>query len=87
MARVSLPLWFKDMTGGARHAEVPGATLEEVISNLDGMFPGIEARIRDGALVSRVLALTVDGRIASQGLATAVGKDSEVCILPVMGGG
>ncbi len=87
MPSVNIPLLLQDATGGARRATVSGATLAEVVSALDRLFPGIETRIRTGDKISPILAFTVDGGIASQGLATPVGPDSEVCILPVMGGG
>jgi molybdopterin converting factor small subunit len=87
MATVAIPLLLKDVTGGARRAEVPGETLAEIVRALDRIHPGIEARIHDGGKLNPNLALTVDGAIASQGLATPVGPESEVCILPTLGGG
>jgi len=87
MATVSIPLLLKDVTGGIRRAEVQGSTVAEVIAALDALFPGIEARIRDGQRIRPIFAFTVDGRIASQGLSTPVGPQSMVDILPVMGGG
>jgi molybdopterin synthase sulfur carrier subunit len=87
MATVSIPLLLKDVTGGARRAEVEGSTLEEVITALDKIHPGIEARVRDGDKLSPTVAFTVDGKIAARGLATPVRPDSEVCMLPSFGGG
>lgn len=87
MAKVSIPLLLKDVTGGIRRAEVQGTTLAEVIAALEGLFPGIEARIRDGQRIRPIFAFTVDGRFASQGLSTPVAPDSSIDILPVMGGG
>lgn len=87
MATVSIPLLLCDFTGGAREAEVDGATLGEVVSALDARFPGIEARIHDRGKMSPTLAFTVDGQIALRGLATPVGLQSRVHILPSMGGG
>jgi len=88
MATVSIPLLLRDVTGGARRADVAGSTLSEIIAALDAIHPGIEAKIRDGdKLISPTLAVTVDGKIASQGLATPIRPDSEVCLLPSFGGG
>jgi molybdopterin converting factor small subunit len=87
MAIVTIPLSLKDLSGGARRAEVPGTSLAEVLRGLDRLYPGIEARIhRSGKLDPNVL-LAVDGAIAAGGLSTAVGPDSEVSILPRLGGG
>ena len=87
MATVTIPLMFKDVTGGARRAEVPGSNLAEVIRALDRVHPGIQGQITGGGKLLSHVALTVDGAIAAQGLDTPVGPQSEVCILPSMGGG
>lgn len=87
MATVSIPLLLTGFTGGARTAEVPGATLGEIVAGLEARFPGIEARIHESGRMSPTLAFTIDGRIALRGLDTPVGPHSEVCILPSMGGG
>ena len=87
MATVSIPLLLKDLTAGARQAEVTGQTLAEVIAALDAIHPGIQSRIHDGQKISPNLALVVDGKIATRGLATPVGPQSQVSILPTFGGG
>lgn len=87
MASVSIPLLLEDLTGGARRAEVAGGTLAEIIAALDAIHPGIQSRIHDGQKLSPTLALVVDGKIATAGLATPVGPRSEVNILPAFGGG
>lgn len=87
MPSVSIPLLLKDVTGGVRRAQVEGATLAEVIAALDARFPGLESRVRHGDRLSPNVAVTVDGKIAAKGLLTPVGPDSEVCLLPSMGGG
>jgi len=87
MPTVSIPVLLKDLTDGARHVEVEGTTLAEIVAALEAIYPGIEARIRQGDSISPNLAFTVDGKIAAGGLATPVGPDSEVSILPAFGGG
>ncbi|MBN2474973.1 MAG: MoaD/ThiS family protein [Pirellulales bacterium] len=87
MASVSIPLLFRDLTGGARQAEVSGGTLADVIAALETIHPGIEGRIRKGHEISSSVTLTVDGRIAARGLATPVAADSQISILPAFGGG
>ncbi len=87
MATVTIPLLLAEVTGGARRAEVEGRTLAEAIAALDRIHPGIEARVRDGDRIVPMLAFTVDGKIAAEGLATPVGPESDVCMLPSFGGG
>ena len=87
MARVSIPLLLKDLTDGAREVEVAGDTLAEIVNTLDALYPGIAAKIHTDGKISPNVALTVDGKIATQGPATPVRPDAKVSILPVFGGG
>jgi len=87
MATVSIPLLFKDVTGDARRAEVDGSTVAEIIAALDEVHPGIEARIRHGDRLAPIVIVTVDGKIAAEGLLTPVRPDSKICLLPSFGGG
>jgi len=87
MAEVFIPLLLRDVTGGARRAQVDGTTLAEVIVALDTLYPGIEARICNGGKIGPNVALTVDGKIAARALATPVDPDSQVNVLPAFGGG
>ena len=87
MATVSIPLLLGNLTGGIRKAEVEGTTLGEVIAALDRLYPGMEANVQNGGKISPHVAFTVDGKIAVRGLSTPVGPQSEVAILPSMGGG
>jgi len=87
MATVTIPLLLKDVTGGARRAEVPGATVAEVLRALEGVFPGIEGRVCNRGQLDPNLLVAVDGVLATEGLATPVRPQSEVSILPTFGGG
>jgi len=87
MATVTIPLLFKDLTGGVRRAEVEGATVAEIVASLESRFPGMEARIRQGNGLSPNVVITVDGQLAARGLHTPVGPKSQINLLPAMGGG
>ncbi len=87
MVHVSIPLLLKDVTGGAREANVTGSTLAEVLAALDAIHPGLAERIHDGQKIHPTVALVVDGTIAARGLDTPVGPQSQVNILPAFGGG
>ena len=45
--RVSIPSQLQSYGGGATHGEAAGATIDEVLRDLDGRFPGIRFRIVD----------------------------------------
>jgi len=87
MANVTIPLLFKDLTGGIREARIEGATVGEIVTALDRRFPGLAARIVEDGRPAVNVAIVVDGRIAGDGLATSVKPDSRVSILPAFGGG
>ena len=87
MATVRIPLLLKEVTGGARQAEVVGDTISEIIDALDAVHPGIKSRLRDGDGLTTSITFAVDGRLAAQGLSTPVAPDSEVSLLPTFGGG
>jgi molybdopterin synthase sulfur carrier subunit len=87
MATVVIPLLLKDFTDGSRSAQVSGSTVSEIVAALDGLHPGIAGRIIENGQLSPTVAVTVDGRIAAAGIETAVGPDSEVRLLPSLGGG
>jgi molybdopterin converting factor small subunit len=87
MATVRIPLLLKKFTGETREADVPGSTLLEIVTALDRRFPGIGDRLRENGQLSPTVTVTVDGKIATQGLSTPVATDSEICLLPSLGGG
>ncbi len=87
MATVVIPLLLKDFTDGRRSAEVSGSTLSDIVAALNELYPGIGGRIVENGQISPTVAITVDGKIAAGGLDTPVGPDSEVRLLPSLGGG
>ena len=87
MATIAIPILFEELTGGARRAEVPGTTLAEIADALEAAYPGIEKWLRKDDELSPLVAVTVDGKIASGGFATPVQPQSEIRIMPLLGGG
>ena len=76
--------------GGEPSLVVEGATLREVINNLEEHIPGIREELIDSELEDRVIrtiSAIIDGEAADMGLRTTVGKDSEVHFLPAIAGG
>jgi molybdopterin synthase sulfur carrier subunit len=87
MARVWIPSLLRDVTGGAEAVTVPGASVGQVIDELDRLHPGARARLCDGGALRSGLAVVVDNEVARLGLLQPVGPDSEVHFLPAIGGG
>lgn len=86
MARVTMPLLLQEFTGGRRYATVPGETLAEVLHELDKTYPGLEAWLLSGGKLAPIIKVTIDGKLAI-GLDSPVRPESEICLLPSMGGG
>jgi sulfur-carrier protein len=88
MAVVWIPALLQSLTGGDRTATIPGATLREVISNLDTRYPGMKDRLLDddGHLRPEIAA-AIDGETEHWGLLEPVREDAEVHFIPAIGGG
>ena len=89
MARVFIPAQLRELTQGERIVTVAGSTLNEVLTNLDALHPGLKSRLLDdeGAALNPYIEIGVDDEIATLGLLTPVKPESEVHILPNVSGG
>ncbi len=87
MARVFIPAQWRDLSDSVAEVELPAANMHELVTALDGRFPGIMGRLCvDGELAAGI-AVSIDGAIASRGLRSPVAPDSEIHFLPAIGGG
>jgi len=78
---------LREVTGGRSVVEASGATVREVIEDLERQWPGIRERlIEDGRLRSN-LSVAVDGEISPLGLREAVAASSEVHFVAAIKGG
>ena len=68
-------------TGGASEFEIEAATVRDLIDALDVRFPGL------GDFVDRRMAFAIDGEIHQNAWFSPIGADSEVYLIPKIGGG
>jgi molybdopterin synthase sulfur carrier subunit len=90
MAIVRIPTPLRKYTQGKEEVSVDGATVEQVLADLEKQAPGIRERICDeSGKVRRFVNIFVgDEDIRFQeNLATAVGAKDEVSIVPAIAGG
>ena len=66
---------------------VEGATVREVVDNLEKTWPGIRARLLEGDRLRSNLRVAVDGRIGPLGLLDRVSPSSEVHFVAAVSGG
>ncbi|MEX2431610.1 MAG: MoaD/ThiS family protein, partial [Dehalococcoidia bacterium] len=87
---VFIPTLLRKFADGAGTADVPGATLREVVDNLEAQHPGLKAHLVDpddpeGLMPG--LAAVIDGEATILGLRQRLAEDSEVHFIPAVGGG
>ena len=75
------------ITGGREQVQVPGATIRQVVNNLDKEFPGIKAEICYGDDIMPGIAVIVDSETANLGMLERVREDSEIHFIPAIAGG
>lgn len=86
MPSVQLPALLRPLAGGAATVVASGATLRDVIDDLDRQFPGLADRIvLDGAIRPDVMVAIDADEVRD--LDATVSADGEVHILPAIAGG
>jgi sulfur-carrier protein len=87
MATVYIPSMLMDLTGGERQMEVSGATVREIIDNLELTHPGVKERFLEGDRLRPNISVAVDGEISPLGLLERVQPSSEVHFVAAIRGG
>ncbi len=86
---VSVPTILRPVTKGEKTVSAEGATLAEVITDLDSRYAGLGDRlVKNGALHRFVNIYVNDEDVRfTGGLETTVAEGDEVTILPAVAGG
>jgi molybdopterin converting factor small subunit len=69
------------LTGGATEVEVSADTVRRMIAELDRRFPGL------GRQIDESMAVAIDGEIFQDAYLAPLKPDSEVVLIPKIGGG
>jgi molybdopterin synthase sulfur carrier subunit len=86
---VRIPTILRTYTGGAKSVEGSGATLAELLGDLDSRHSGLRERLVDGSGLRRFVNVYLndeDVRVL-EGLETGASDSDTVVILPAMAGG
>jgi molybdopterin synthase sulfur carrier subunit len=87
---VRIPTQLRELAGGAAEVDVEGATVSEVLKQLEAAHPGFAARLYDdeGQLRRFVNVFVADEDIRFlQGIDTPVSEGQVVSIVPAVAGG
>jgi molybdopterin synthase sulfur carrier subunit len=89
MSTVRIPPVLRENTGGSRSVEVTGATVTEALDDLFTKHPSLRERVTEDGQLSSFINVYVNDRDVRyrDGLATAVGPDDTIILLPAMAGG
>ena len=89
MATVSIPTILRTHTGGEKSVEAGGATVAEVIDDLESRHSGLRARLITNGALHRFVNVYVDDedvRFAG-GLSAPTSDGDVVVVLPAVAGG
>jgi sulfur-carrier protein len=82
MAHVLLPaIAARRFTGGLGEFDVEATTVRRMIAELDRRFPGL------GTQIDESMAVAIDGEIFKDAYQAPLKPDSEVVLIPKIGGG
>jgi sulfur-carrier protein len=86
---VSIPTILRPHTGGEKRVSADGATLADVISDLEANYSGISERLVDNGKLHRFVNIYVNDEDVrfSGGLGTEIADGDSVTILPAVAGG
>jgi hypothetical protein len=87
MAQVFIPTLLQSFTGGLSQISVEGATVGQVVENLDKLHPGISFKLLESNRLRHNISVAVDGEISPLGLLEHVGPASEVHFVTAIKGG
>jgi molybdopterin synthase sulfur carrier subunit len=87
MATVFIPSLMRKLTADQDTVVVAGATVRELINNLDTEYPGMKEQLVEKFRLKSNISVAVDGEITPLGMLEKVNEESEVHFLPAIGGG
>lgn len=87
MATVYIPAQLRELTGGRATVEAAGATVRDIINDLERQWPGLAARLTDGGRLRQNISVAIDGEISPVGLLESVPPKAEVHFVTAIKGG
>ena len=87
MPTVVIPPLMRKFTDGVENITLPGATVREVINNLESLYPGLKERLCEKDRLKPGIAVYINGLLTRGSILERVDADAEIHFLPAIGGG
>ena len=89
MSTVRIPPVLRETVGGSRSVSASGTTISELLADLFAAYPQLRDRVTSDGELSPFVNVYLNDRDVRyrDGLATPVGPDDTVILLPAMAGG
>ena len=87
MPTVVIPSLMRKLTDGEENITLRGATVREVIDNLESRYPGMKERLCEEDRLKPGIAVYINGLLTRGSLLEHVDTDAEIHFLPAIGGG
>jgi molybdopterin converting factor small subunit len=87
MPVVHIPATLRTLTGGETDVTVSGATLGEVIAQLEIRYPGTQSRLIEGDRLRPGLAVFVNSVQSPSRLSTRIPEGATLYFAPALAGG
>lgn len=87
MPTVVIPPLMRKLTDGEENITLAGATVREVIDNLESRYPGMKERLCEEDRLKPGIAVYINGLLTRGSLLERVDTDAEIHFLPAIGGG
>ena len=87
MATIAIPSLMQKLTDGANQVVVEGATLREVVNNLEAAYPGFKDRLCDGDRIRPSISVYIDGVMTREGMHQPIGETANINFVPAVSGG
>ena len=87
MANVFIPALLRKLTGGKDRTSATGATLREIINDLERQFPGFRDRVVENGDLAGSIAVAINGEVITGGLSESIPAESEIHFVPAIAGG
>lgn len=87
MATLFLPRRLTELTGVPATVDVEGATVRQLIANLELTYPGIREQLVEGDRLKPHISVAIDGVVRPLGLLEKAEAASEVHFITAISGG